>query len=203
MKKIFLRLICYLLIFTVSGCSSKIENLPDKVAENYLNGLAEKDFDTMDQYSIVEYDKIHKAIIEGAMEKYSKTESEIYEAMLIGKDVENKPSNYEDYKKIIVDSSKKDLEEEYGENYSINTTVISSTDIVEEDKAKMLKEASDYYDKLNIVISNIVNFSEIKEVKKMQCKVYISGTEETTEEFSIYVVKTGNEWKVLNIGIGD
>ena len=94
------------------------------------------------------------------------------------------------------------LEKEYGENYSVKTTIISSTTLNESDKAELLKEASDYYDTRNIVISDIVDFSKIKEVQKMQCKVYLSGAKETTEDFSIYVVKVNHQWKVLNIGIG-
>ena len=48
----------------------------------------------------------------------------------------------------------------------------------------------------------IQDIEKIAEIKKMQCKAYLSGTKETTEDFSIYVVKINDEWKVLNLGTG-
>lgn len=187
---------------TVVACSLKTDNSPETVAIEYLNGVTEQNFDIMDKYSIVEYEKIQKPMIEEIMQKQSLTEAEIYARILNGEEVEKVPTTFEEYKKVYVDIFKKKLAEEYGENYSVNATIISSIDIENEDKAEMLEEASNYYDRYNIVISDIVNFSEIKEIKKMKCKVYITGTKETMEDFSVYVVKVNNEWKVLNIGTG-
>lgn len=199
MKKIFISgLICFLLLSLI-GCSSSTKT-PEEVAKNYVKGLAEQNLDEMDKYSIVEYDKILKAMIEEIMLNNSIPEEDIYKIALGNEEVDKIPTNYEEYKKVYVEVFKKKLEKEYGENYSVNTTIISSTDIAEDDKSELLKEASDYYDKYNIVISDIINFSEIEEIKEMQCKAYIKGTKETSEDFSIYVVKIKTEWKVLNIG---
>ncbi len=202
MMKKFIGIFVSLLIIIVAGCSVKTDHSPEKVATEYLNGLTEQNFDIMDQYSIVEYEKIFKPMIEELMREQSLTEAEIYAKALEGEDVEKMPTNFEEYKKIYIEIFKKKLEQEYGENYSVNATIISSTDIEDDDKGRMLEEASDYYDRYNIVISDIVNFSEIKEIKKIKCKVYITGTKETTEDFSVYVVKIHNAWKVLNIGTG-
>lgn len=202
MKKLFIGILACLLLATVVGCSAKTDNSPEKVATEYLNGVAEQNFDVMDKYSIVEYEKILKPMIEEIARQQSLTEAEAYAKILDGEEVEKMPTSFEEYKKIYIEIFKKKLEKEYGEDYSVKATIISSTDIDDDDKAEMLEEASNYYDKYNIVISDIVNFSEIKEVKKIKCKVYIQGTKETTEDFSVYVVKTNNQWKVLNIGTG-
>lgn len=202
MKKLFVSMLICLSFLMLAGCSSKTSISPDEVATNYLNGLVEQNFDIFDQHSVVEYEKIQKPIIEEAMRKNSMTEVEVYEKALSGEDVEKMPTNYEEYKKVYTEVVRKKLEKEYGENYSVKTTVVSSTDIAEEDKDELLKEASDYYDRYNVVISDIIDFSKIAEIKKMQCKAYLSGTKETTEDFSIYVVKINDEWKVLNLGTG-
>lgn len=202
MKKLFIGILACLLLATVVGCSAKTDNSPEKVATEYLNGVAEQNFDVMDKYSIVEYEKILKPMIEEIARQQSLTEAEAYAKTLDGEEVEKMPTSFEEYKKIYIEIFKKKLEKEYGEDYSVKATIISSTDIDDDDKAEMLEEASNYYDKYNIVISDIVNFSEIQEVKKIKCKVYIQGTKETTEDFSVYVVKTNNQWKVLNIGTG-
>lgn len=201
MKKLLIGLMCLLMAMVV-GCSTETDNSPEKIATEYLNGVTEQNFDVMDKYSIVEYEKILKPMIEEFARKQSLTEAEVYERILDGEDVEKMPTTLEEYKKIYIEIFKKKLEKEYGENYSVNATIISSTDIENDDKAEMLEEASNYYDRYNIVISDIVDFSEIREIKKIKCKVYVQGTKETTEDFSVYVVKIHNQWKVLNIGMG-
>ncbi len=202
MKKLFIGMLIFISFLMIAGCSEKKTASPDEVAAGYLNGVVEQDFDIMDRYSVVKYEKIQKPVIEEAMRKNSMTEAEVYESILKYDNVEKMPETYDEYKKTYTEVFRKKLEEEYGKNYSVKSTIVSSEDINEEDKGKLLKEASDYYDRYNVVISDIVDFSKITEIKKMQCKAYISGTKETTEDFSIYVVKVGGEWKVLNLGAG-
>lgn len=191
------------MFFSLIGCSTNKNNTnsANEVAINYLNALTEQDVDTMDKYSVVEYESIHKPIIEEAMRKHSKSEQEIYKMILDDEDVSKMPTTYQEYKKTYIEVFRKNLKKEYGEDYSVNTTIISCDD-VGTDKTDILKEASNYYDKYGIVISNIIDFSAINEIQKMECKVYITGNKETTEGFSIYVIKINNKWKVLNAGIG-
>ena len=201
-KRCINRLIC-LLLLSLIGCSSSAST-PEEVAVNYVKGLAQQNFDEMDKYSAVEYETIHRAMIEQIMQQSSKSETEIYEMALEGEDVETIPTNYEEYKEIFITLFKEKLKKEYGENYSIEASVISFDDMNPDDKNELLEEASDYYDRYGIIISDIINFGAIEESKKIQCKAYIKGEGEkqTTEDFSVYVVNINDEWKVLNLGVG-
>ena len=136
--------------------------------------------------------------------KAQKVKQKYMKMALEGEDVETIPTNYEEYKEIFITLFKEKLKKEYGENYSIEASVISFDDMNPDDKNELLEEASDYYDRYGIIISDIINFGAIEESKKIQCKAYIKGEGEkqTTEDFSVYVVNINDEWKVLNLGVG-
>ena len=189
MKKLFAGMLICLSFLMLSGCFAKT-NSPEEVAAKYLSGMVENNYDIMDKYSVVKMEKIVKPIVEEIMRDNSMTEAEVYEMILDGEEVKKMPKNFEEYKKVNREVVRKKLEEEYGKNYSLKVSIISSTDIIGEDKADWLEETSDYCDRYyNIAISDVVDLSKIKEIKKIQCKAYFSGTKETTEDFSIYVVK--------------
>lgn len=203
MKKFCAGILVGLLLVTAAGCSVKTSNSPEEVAIAYMHGLMEANLDIMDKYAIVEQEKITKAKVYELMRRNSMTEAEVYEDLLLKYgivDEEEMPETYEEYMKISMKLWKKYWEETWGENYSVNNGVIlSSTDMENEDKEKILEDLSDdYFEPFDIAMSDIVDVSEIEEMKEIKGKLYITGTEETTSTFTTYVVKVNKQWKALN-----
>lgn len=205
MKKHIGLIVTALLLISVlafTGCKTASSATPEDVACGYLSGLANQDYNKMDKYSLIKQEQLFRPIIEEQMKRYSKTEAEIYAMLLEDEDIDKMPVNFSQYVSTYKELMTEKFKEQYGEDYSINATVISITDMSEEDKSALLLEASDYFDELNVKISDIVGFSKIESVKTCKCKLYIKGSkDEQVSTVSIYVAKTGGAWKVLNIGV--
>ncbi len=201
MKKIVL--ICFLAIIFCSLYGCEAGNSPEDIANTYLNALANFNYDTMDSVSIISYKDLYEPIIKSLAEKSDMTEEEVFERLSNMYEFENKASNISEYIVEFQKYAKKDLTDYYGENASIDVSIISISDLSDDDKSEMLLEASDYYDSQGIVISDLVNFSKINQCKKVDAKVYYKSSDSEknkTDSFTIYLVEIDKKWKVLNIG---
>ena len=200
MKKALL--IC-LVIFTVFLTACVVQETPEYVAETYLNALANVDYNTMGSVSIISFEELYQPIISSAMAQGDMTEAEAFEKLSGFLGLENEVDNMADFLSEYSKYGRKNFEESYGEGYSIEVSIINISDLSDEDKSDMLSEASDYYDSMGVVISDIVGFSEIDECKKAEAKIYYNDSNGKTlekQDVAIYLARVNNTWKVLNIG---
>lgn len=202
MKKICALLICAIIVLCIfSSCSNP--QSPEEVANIYLSAMPLFDYDKMDTVSIIPYKLFFQSVVDSVKESLDISEEEAYKHISESVGLENEIHSYEEYKKEFGMLMNQELVDEYGENYSMDVSIISITDLTDEDKSELLKEASDYYDKNHIRISDIVDFSKIEQCKQVDAKVYYNGKkvdEIKTDNISIYLAKVNGEWKVLNIG---
>lgn len=202
---IVLALVFCLSIFS-AGCFF-VGNKPEDVAVNYLEAAANYDINKMDENSIVPSKIIFMAGVENAKKSQNMTEEEIWETYAKWFSLDKVPKNFEEYIQATVEYSKKELADKYGDNYSCNVSIIGLEEMDEGDINDMLHEASDHYDDQGIIISDIVDFSKIKQCKKITCKVYYSGekvdqnSDDAVTEQSVFVVNIDGRWKVLNLGL--
>ena len=201
MKKISLLLCLAFIICSISGCGKNTS--PDDIAYTYLNAAANFDYDGMDSVSVISYQDLYESIIKSLAEKQDKTEAEIFEQVSKLYEFENKVSNVSEYIAEFQKYQKNKFKNSYGEDASIDVSIINISDLSEDDKSKMLSEASDYYDSQGVIISDIINFAKINQCKKVKSKVYYrssNGKKDETENLTIYLIEINKKWKVLNLG---
>lgn len=186
----------------LTGCGSVT---PEECAENYIKGAMAFDYNKLDKYSVVSSRVIIEATINSYAERLDLTIEEIINKLADGYDFE--ASSIDGFMRGFKKYTQQQIEEKYGKDYldNVKVSIVNSQEMDEDKIAKILKEASDYYDNHGIIVSDLCDFSKIKKCNKVSLKIYSKDAKgkQDVDEGSLYVVLVNGKWRVLNLGVGE
>lgn len=196
-------------IENAQGPELELQSTPYSAAFIYVNGLAEVGFDILDRYTLFSSDRLLKPMIENTMEKNSISEQDAYKLFLADLPYSQEmkaPSNFKEFIHNITECKEKEIEAKYGKKQSMSMEI---GDIEDADKEEAYKEVFDFYnnysDEFSVDISDVIDISEIEDMKKTYGTVIYYETEgrpNVIDKVSrpIYIVKIDGGWTVFNKG---